>query len=275
MAECEPIADQFMDLTVPQYAYMFGFLQADGHLSGEPRRRGRLTVEIGARDIDLLREFQKLTPYNSSITERTRSTNFSAIHTSAVWCVCSLEARTKINQLGLPYGHKSRTITPPSVAFSGRDYVRGVIDADGSVGCTSQGSPFVSLTTSSTAVATYVSSYVKDITGADRTLKRNRRDDVYNILYTKEAAQQLAAHIYYQGCLSLDRKRSAAHSLGRWTRPASMKHRPPRIQWTPEMDRILLAAPTITHAAAELGYSSTPCRRRRWNLLHGVVPLPR
>jgi hypothetical protein len=32
MAECEPIGQQFMDLSVPEYAYMFDFLQADGHL---------------------------------------------------------------------------------------------------------------------------------------------------------------------------------------------------------------------------------------------------
>ncbi|MFF9857546.1 hypothetical protein [Streptomyces tendae] len=84
MAEHEPSGHQFMDLTVPEYAYMFGFLQADGHLSQQSRQRGRLTVEISARDIDLLRTFQELTPYNSSITERTRSTNFAETAHSAV-----------------------------------------------------------------------------------------------------------------------------------------------------------------------------------------------
>lgn len=270
MADCEPIAHQFMDLKVPEYAYMFGFLQADGRLSQQSRQRGRLTVEISARDIDLLRKFQKLTPYSSSITERTRSTNFSGAHTSAVWSLCSLEARTKLNELGLPYGRKSKTITPPAVEFSRRDYLRGVIDADGSVGYTSSGFPFISLTTKSTALATYA----RETTGAERTLKRNTRDDIYNILYTKENAQQLAAHVYYPGCLSLERKQIAADSLGPWIRPAGMERRPPRIQWTAEMDRILLAAPTIAHAAAELGYSKSPCQNRRWKLLHGVVPLP-
>lgn len=165
MAECEPNAHQFtldgalrvdtmgfMNLEVPEYAYMFGFLQADGHLSRQSRQRGRLTVEINARDIDLLREFKRLTPYNSSITERTRSTNFAETHRSATWSLHSLEARTKLNQLGLPYGRKSTTIAPPRVEFSRRDYLRGVIDADGSVGYTSKGLPFMSLTTASTAI---------------------------------------------------------------------------------------------------------------------------
>ncbi|MFF0010893.1 LAGLIDADG family homing endonuclease [Streptomyces sp. NPDC005374] len=263
-----------MDLTVPEYAYMFGFLQADGHLQQGVGQKGKLTAEINVRDIDLLRKFQKLTPYNSSITERTRSTNFAETHTSATWTLCSLEARTLVNDLGLPYGRKSRAIAPPRTPFSACDYLRGLIDADGSVGYTGQGFPFISLTTQSTAIGAYLCSYAESVTGAERTLKRNVRDGIYNILYVKENAQRLAAHLYYPGCLSLSRKQTAADSLGPWVRPAGMARRPPRIQWTAEMDRVLLAAPTIAHAAAELGYSTSPCQQRRWQLLHGVVPLP-
>ncbi|WP_306085157.1 LAGLIDADG family homing endonuclease [Streptomyces acidiscabies] len=263
-----------MNLTIPEYAYMFGFLQADGHLHQQSRQRGRLTVELNARDIGLLHKFQKLTPYYSSITERTRSTNFAQTHTSVTWSLCSLEARTTLNELGLPYGRKSKTIAPPNGRYEHRDYLRGLIDADGSVGFTSQGFPFVSLTTASTAIASHLCNYARDVTGAERTLKRNARDDIYNILYTKENAQKLAADLYYPDCLSLERKQNAADSLNSWTRPADMKIRPPRIEWTPEMDRTLLTAPTIAHAAAELGYSQSPCRNRRWKLLHGIVPLP-
>lgn len=189
MADCEPSAYQFMDLAVPEYAYMFGFLQADGHLSQQSRQRGRLTVEINARDIDLLRKFQKLTPYNSSISERTRATNFAASSHTAVWSLYSLEARTKLNELGLPYGRKSKTIAPPHGKFSGRDYLRGVIDADGSVGYTRKDLPFISLTTASTAIGAYLCFQAGKITGIERHLKRNDRDDIYNILYWTEAAQ--------------------------------------------------------------------------------------
>ncbi|MEU6350239.1 hypothetical protein ABZ896_13010 [Streptomyces sp. NPDC047072] len=156
-----------------------------------------MTVEINARDIGLLRQFQQLTPYNSSITERTRSTNFAETHTSATWSLCSLEARTLINNLGLPYGRKSKTISPPSVEFSHCDYLRGVIDADGSVGFTKQGLPFISLTTQSTTIGAYLCSHAQGVTGSERTLKRNARDGIYNILYVTENAQKLAAHLYY------------------------------------------------------------------------------
>jgi hypothetical protein len=77
----------------------------------------------------------------------------------------------------------------------------------------------------------------QEVTGAERNLKRNALDDIYNIRYTTETAQQLAAHLYYPGCLSLERKLLAAASLASWVRPAGMERRPPHIQWTAEMDQ--------------------------------------
>ncbi|WP_282693090.1 LAGLIDADG family homing endonuclease [Streptomyces sp. CC208A] len=264
-------ARRFMDLEDPEYAYMFDFLQADGHLSEGTRQRGCLAVEINARDAHILREFQRLTPHNSTITERTRSTNFSTEHHSATWSLCSLEARTTLNQLGLPYGKKSTRIKPPRVEFSRRDYLRGVIDADGSVGHTGQGFPFVSLTTSSAAIGAYLCHYAKKTIGAERRLaRRNTRDGVYNVMYQKEAAQELCAHLYYPGCLSLDRKRLAAEALASWTRPAGMKVRPPRRPWTAEEDQVLMNAPTLAVAASELGRSQSSCQVRRWRLVNGI-----
>jgi hypothetical protein len=271
VADCEPSADQFMDLTVPGYAYMFGFMQADGHLQQGVGQKGKLTVEINAQDIELLHKFQKLTPYYSSVTERTRTTNFAEVHRSATWSLCSLQARTRLNELGLPYGRKSKTIGPPHAEFSRRDYLRGVIDADGSVGYTSQGFPFVSLTT---AVASYLCFYAGKITGAERTLKRNARDDIYNILHTKENAQELAADLYYRDCLSLQRKKTAAESLGAWVRPAGMRIAPDRRRWTAQEDRVLLGLDNDAAAAKELGRTEKSCCIRLWRLRTGKVSLP-
>ncbi|MFJ8634742.1 LAGLIDADG family homing endonuclease [Streptomyces sp. NPDC093568] len=263
-----------MDLTVPEYAYMFGFLQADGHLAKGAGHKGRLTVEINARDVELLRRFQKLTPYYSSISERTRSTNFAETHTSATWTLCSLEARTRLNELGLPYGRKSGTITPPGVEFSPRDYLRGLIDADGSVGFTSKGLPFVSLTTASTAIAAYLSDYAKEVTGAARILKRNTRDSVYNLFYTVELAQSLASHLYYADCLSLERKQATADSLGTWSRPAGMRAAHTQRRWNEREDRVLLELNSAKAAADELGRTTQSCNLRLWRLRTGQVPLP-
>ncbi|MER8068149.1 LAGLIDADG family homing endonuclease [Streptomyces sp. NPDC094034] len=263
-----------MDLEDANYAYMFGFLQADGHLAQGVGRKGRLTVEINVRDIGILREFQLLTPYNSSISERTRSTNFAEKHHSATWTLCSLEARTTLNQLGLPYGRKSNKIAPPRVPFSRRDYLRGVIDADGSVGYTGQGYPFISLTTASTAVGAYLCRYARQLTGAGRMIKRNARDGIYNVVYTKEAAMRLAEDLYYSDCLAVERKRKSAHALASWKRPVDMKVAPPRKRWTDAEDRVLLEAGNPAEAAQALGRTPASCSLRLWRLKTGQAPTP-
>jgi hypothetical protein len=227
-----------------------------------------------ARDIEILRQFQQLTPYPSYIRERTRSTNFAESHHSATWTLHSLPARTRLNELGLPYGRKSKNIAPPRVPFSRRDYLRGIIDADGSVGHTAQGFPFVSLTTSSTAVGAYLCRYAVKVTGSQRIIKRNTRDGVYNILYTKEAAQLLSADLYYPGCLALERKLTAATSLGAWKRPADMKIVPDRRRWKDCEDRILLQHSNGASAAQALGRTEQSCNLRLWRLRSGRVPLP-
>ncbi|GHC65917.1 hypothetical protein [Streptomyces cinnamoneus] len=256
----------FMDLEDPRYAYMFGFLQADGHLHAGTRQRGQLSVEISYRDIDILRTFQELCPYNSTIRERTRKTNFSENHRSAIWTVCALEARERLVELGLPYGKKSARITPPRVPFSQRDYLRGIIDADGAVGFTAQGLPFVALSTTSTAIATYLCRYTKLTLDIPRLTSRNARDGAYNIMYMRETGVALADHLYSPGGLALERKRAAAAEVAAWVRPAHMRPPRPRRSWTQMEDRILLDAPSIAEAAEQLGRSEQSCNLRRWRL---------
>ncbi|MFJ9661947.1 LAGLIDADG family homing endonuclease [Streptomyces griseoflavus] len=267
-------ARRFMDLEDPDYAYMFGFLQADGHLHQGPGQKGRLSVEINARDVHILHDFQRLTPYHSSIRERVRTTNFTEQHRSAIWSVCSLEARTTVNELGIPYGKKSLLIRPPRVDFRHRDYIRGIIDADGSLGWTAEGFPYFSLTSASTDLATYMAHFAKEITGAERTPRRNTRDQVYVLTYFKEQAQRLAEHLYYPGSLSLDHKRANAASIQGWTRPDDMRIAPPRRRWTPEDDRELLRLGDPTAAAAVLGRTRQSCLMRLWRLRTGQVMAP-
>ncbi|MGW1717902.1 hypothetical protein [Streptomyces sp. NPDC002156] len=233
-----------------------------------------MSVEINVRDIDLLRKFQKLTPYYSSVTERTRSTNFAETQHSATWSLCSLEARTRLNELGLPYGRKSKTIGPPHVEFAQRDYLRGLIDADGSVGFTGKGFPFVSLTTASTDTGAYLCSYAKQVTGAERLLKRNTRDNIYNVFYTMETAQNLAAHLYYPGCLSLERKQTAADSFANWARPGGMRAAYTQRRWNEREDRVLLELNSPQAAAEALGRTAQSCNLRAWRLRTGQVPMP-
>jgi hypothetical protein len=195
----------FLDLTRTEHAYLFGFLQCDGHLSESTGNRGRLSVELSIRDVALLERFQELVPYPSSITYRTRRTNFSKSHTSAVWTVCALEFRRELIDLGLPVGRKSDVVRPPSVPLSNVDYLRGLVDADGSVGITGLKLPFVSFTTASEAMRDFFLSHCRDLPGQPRHVARTTRDGVFNPMATRECAVDLAKRFYYANCIALQR----------------------------------------------------------------------
>lgn len=257
---------RFMDVTQPEYAYMFGFLQADGHLHAGPGDKGRLSLEVSSVDRELLLKFQKLCPYPSSVRDRTRDTNFKANHTSSTWSMCALEGRTIICSLGLPYGKKSTLVRPPTVEFSARDYIRGLVDADGAVGFTANSYPFISLTTSSDAIAKHFCEFGKAVGGASRNPGKNARDNVFNILYTSDPAVAIVREIYYDGALALDRKATKAQVVKAWERPATMRARAAPTRWTAEDDTVLLSN-TNARAAELLGRTEKSCTIRRWRLI--------
>jgi len=174
--------------------------------------------------------------------------------------------------LGLPPGKKSRTIAPPSMAFSRRDYMRGLVDADGSVGVTATGLPFISFTTASPEMIKFFCGAVFDVTGQRRTVNPNTRDGLYNFMLMREAAVALISWLYYDGCLALQRKYAKAKQASRWERPAGMKVGPPRKAWTAEQDRIVQEM-TVSEAARALGRTEDSVRLRRWRLRRASGPV--
>ncbi|HVE58260.1 MAG TPA: LAGLIDADG family homing endonuclease [Pyrinomonadaceae bacterium] len=79
--------EEILTLENPFYAYLFGLIQTDGHLYQNSRNRGRLSIELGNRDEDLILELQERMPFNSSISKRTRKTNFSNEYIFVIWIV--------------------------------------------------------------------------------------------------------------------------------------------------------------------------------------------
>lgn len=214
-------------------------------------------VELGIIDRHLLESFQKLVPVYSSLSERTRNTNFKKASTSVSWKVFDMGFRQTLFDLGLPVGKKSKLIGLPKAPFIKRDFFRGLIDGDGSVGITSQGLPFVSHGGSSPEIAQALIGFVRDVTGAEKTCSPNKRDGAYNVSAYKELAQVLAAELYYPGCLALERKRQSSLLVQEWKRPEGMVRKwwPVR-SWGPAEDDIVLTH-SISEAMEILGRSKS------------------
>src|SRR2546423_12054116 len=210
------------DLEDPNHAYLFGFLQADGHLYQNTRNRGKVTIEVSAKDIGLLQQFSQIIPFYSSITARTRHTNFSKEHVSACWSVYDQRFRQNLLNLGFPAGKESDVAAVPNVEVSKADYFRGLIDADGSLGMTANGFPFLALVTASESLASAFAAFILEVTGKRKHVARNTRDRIYNITVFKEDAQLLASRLYYDGCLGLSRKIEKAKDVIRCQSPANI-----------------------------------------------------
>lgn len=254
-----------INLEDPCYAYLFGFIQTDGHLYNNTRNRGRLSIEVSKKDEAILWAFKSLIPFNSSITERVRTTNFSSNYTSVIWRVFDKRFRDYLELWGLPSGSKSELIKTPSCSFSKVDYFRGLIDGDGSLGLTSKGFPFLSLVTSSSHIVVEYLELINQITGKVKTTNRNTRDNVYNIVAYKEDAQLLAKQLYYDGCLALPRKLIKASEVLSWNRPTDMKQVKNRKPWTPEEDQFITTH-SVECSMKVLNRSQNSVELRLWRL---------
>src|SRR5579875_3171188 len=89
------VESMIFDLTDPAHAYIFGFLQADGHHYAGRGQKGRVALELGAVDASVLYDMQRFLPWPTTISSRRRVTNFSADHTSATLNICGLEGRAR------------------------------------------------------------------------------------------------------------------------------------------------------------------------------------
>ncbi|TKJ28360.1 hypothetical protein [Blastococcus sp. CCUG 61487] len=255
-----------LDLTKPDHAYFFGFAQTDGSHYAGTGQRGRLTIELSRRDEAVLHSFSGLFDVYSRVSYRERLTNFGAHH-SAVWTVCDLAFRRELVALGLPAGRKATTVAPPTTPFSARDYLRGVIDGDGSIGFSRTGRPFIAFVTASEPLAHFFCSQVLAAVGAHRTANRNTRDGVFNLMVAGDPAAEMAAWLYPDECLALDRKRQSAVLVAAWTRPSGMRARPEfgARRWTAAEDSEVFEG-SVQQAASRLGRSERSVAMRRFRL---------
>jgi len=215
---------EHINLKIPEYSYFFGFTQADGSLTESSRNRGKLQIELGEKDLHILKSFKALFPsLYSSISFRKRDTNFKKNYRSHVLAMFDRSFREEINGLGIPYGKKSEIIAPPESNFCERDYIRGLVDGDGSVGITGKGLPFISVVVKSENLKDYLLDVIERITGERKRLNRNKRDNVYNIMVNREKAQEFIKYLYYPDCLALKRKLKKAEIALRWTRTKDMR----------------------------------------------------
>ena len=225
-------------MNLEEKSYIYGLLGTDGSLSLSERNRGKITLEVNSKDNDIIEKLYHLIP-NSTMRERTRNTNFKENYTTAIFSNYQLEFRQEMIAFGLPITDKTNMIGPPIQKYSKRDFWRGVIDGDGSLGFTGQGKPFVSLVTKSENLKVAYCNFLLEEFGIIKEISRNKRDNVYNIMVSNEEAQSLCRYLYNGAALYLDRKYNKALEILDWHRPEGSRKMSHRL-WTKEEEDFLL-----------------------------------
>jgi len=254
-------------------SYMIGLFQTDGSMSltYPHRMKGKFQLELSIKDEDIIYKLEKLIPYHVGIRKRIRNkvlNGYSYNNNETIdLSVCSLDFRNFLLESGIPYGKKSKIIKPPlhipNLSIS--DYVRGLYDGDGSLGLTIKGLPYISFATDSDDIANFLVNYISEVTGKSlKGLKRNNRDNIYNIMITKEDAIALSNEIYYEGCLSLNRKYNKSLEVKNWVRPYDMIVSEKKF-WTKEQDDFILKH-DIEESTEYLDRTEDSVRMRLWRL---------
>lgn len=259
-----------LDLRRPDHAYLYGFLLGDGSLSNGRGRKGRLSIEVAERDADLLALLAPLLP-GGLLRTRTRRTNFSDCSRTATLSWCRYDVRQAVIDCGMPVGRKDRLVAPPSSLYDRRAFARGFFDADGSIGFTGPGVPFLSLVTKSPIMAAWWTEVLSDVARVERTCRPNARDGVANIMVQADAAIVMARYLYQPGDLALRRKQLVAQDVSSWARPATMRRVQRRRSWSPAEDARVVADVPVAALALELDRTVKSVAARRWRLRQGLV----
>ncbi len=202
------------------------------------------------------------------IKDFTRSTNFKDNYEHSCLTIRSKSLITTLTKLvGIPRGKKSNIITKPNIPFSEYDFVRGYLDADGAIGVeNTNGQPFVTMVISSEEFKEYICDFLCRELGIIKRMKRNTRDNVYNICIFNEHAQELVRKLYYsEDALFLNRKYEKVKEVLAWNRPEGIKRSPNKRLWTEEEDQVVLSN-TNENASALLNRSIKSIQLRRWRL---------
>lgn len=237
-------------ITDEKMAYLIGFIQSDGTMEESTRNRGKIKIELQTSDSNILEKMKTfLLTINvySSLSSRTRNTNFKKGYSSTTLTIYNLEFRNFMKKY-IPVGKKAFNVEPPLDLDDCcvKHYIRGLIDGDGSIGFLKDGRPFISLFSVNKKIIDFCEEYFFKLTKFHRNLTPNTRDNGYNLMYSNEEAQTIIRDLYENSEIYLDRKYNNAMEALKWVRPPGRRKRTGAKKWDEEQDNYIL-----THSVQE------------------------
>jgi len=253
-------------LTPEEKSYIIGFLQGDGSHSESTRNRGKVSIELSSRDVDILDKIDNVLSKHVNVlrSKRQRDTNFKKNHISSTLCIHDFGFRKEITK-DVPLGYKTDIVKPPSwVVENDRHYIRGYFEADGSLGFKGTGEPFWSLFLKSDELKRYVLSSIEKTVGIVKNINRNKRDNAYNLGLSNENAMLYSKWLYSNASLYLNRKLRISEEMQNWIRVKKVGNR--KRTWLNDENNIALSDLSVEEKSKKLGRSIKSIKSRIWRL---------
>jgi len=265
----EEYNDMINTISPEHVNYIIGFLQGDGSITEQSRNRGKIIVEISDKDFDILDKIEidlcQIAYIGRGI--RTRNTNFKDNYNSCKLSIYDLFLRQHLSKY-IPIGKKAFTIKPPTEFedFQIYPYIRGLSDADGSLGITSENRAFWSICTSSDYIKNFVVKDVKKVLNIEKRINRNKRDGVYNIVLYDEDAVFYTRLLYDRSTIYLNRKYVKFLEVQAWKRSIPKRKGTKKIWLSYEDDLLLNSQMSLKNLCLLLDRSQNSIKTRLWRL---------
>jgi len=205
----------------PNMAYILGFIFADGGIVKITKNgcSDKLAFGVNQKDIDILRKIKKELSAKQALSMNDKSVHFA---------IYSQKIVDNLKKLGVSYrksfreGPRKKFPTIPKIYI--RDFIRGVVDGDGSINFDKKGYPTLSVCGKKNIINFIRDYFLSKFDIYSKVAQAKKNGNYYNLFYIAyrcNSAKTLINHLYNNAFLYLDRK----FTLSKQCLKIKIKHR--------------------------------------------------
>lgn len=193
--------DAFDELT-SDAAYWIGFIFADGSIIGRGKP-ARVQVRLSERDREHLVKLRRFLGSNHAIRAAPAG-NYGGYRSrpSVVFSVSSAQLARRLESLGRYEGPIDSTLV------RSRDFWRGVVDGDGSLGILASGYAYFGLVGSHRLLEAFMDFLQSNGLGARMTIRPDKT--IFQVATAGHTAERVISFLYEHATVALDRKAASA-----------------------------------------------------------------
>ena len=198
-----PVDETYFKNWTVSMAYVLGFTLADGCIIKGSYEGYSDSLKFGVQlsDVDVLNKIKKELKSEHAI---------SRVKNAAHLCISSQKLVDDLKRLGITYKKSLNEQWPNIPLEHSRDFIRGIVDGDGSIHFDKKGYPTMSLCGGRVILENVRNHFIKTLgvfSKLDRrSYSKNCKNYLYQITYRCNSAKKIVAYLYGDALIYLDRK---------------------------------------------------------------------